>query len=117
MFPRRIAIIEVVARIERSVPQKLEHTSMQLICSGFRHHIRIAGRAMPNLRLHDARVRLHLLNGINVEVRKRGPAHLRIGSIKPIHREHSRDAALPVHRKLLGKIGSAVRVGHGARCQ
>ena len=69
---------------------------------------------MPDLRRHDSGIGLHFLDGIHVEVGKRGAAHFRVGGVEAVQGENSGGAALSVDRELLGKVGGSISVGHGA---
>ena len=108
----RISIVEIVPRIERSVTLELEHAAVDLSHAKFRDHVRVTRSAVSDLGCHHARVRLHFLNRIHVEVGKRRPTHLRISRIETIGRKHGRHAALSIDRKLLREIRRAIRIRH-----
>jgi len=68
---------------------------------------------MPDLGRHYSGVRLHLLNGIDVEVGKCRSPHLRIGGIEAVHGEDGGHAPLAVYRKLLSEVRGPIGIGHG----
>jgi len=80
-------------------------------------HVGETCRAVPDFRGQHARTRLHFLNGIDVEIGKRGAAQFRIAGVGCVHGKDRGHAALAIHGELLGKIGRAVRVGHSSRRQ
>ena len=53
-------------------------------------------------------------NGVDVEVGEGGASHFGVAGVGVVHREGGLDAALAVDGKLLGEVGGAVGVGHGA---
>ena len=69
---------------------------------------------MPDFRRHHSGAGLHSLNRIDIEIGKRRAALFRIARVCAIRGENGGYAALPVDRKLLGEIGGAIGVGHGA---
>ena len=82
-----------------------------------RDHVGETCCPVPDLGRHHTGIGLHFLNCIDVEIGKRRAAHLGIGGVEAIRGENRGHAALPVHRKLLREICSAVGVGHRSRRQ
>ena len=69
---------------------------------------------MADFGRHDPGTGLHFLNGIDVEIGEGGAAEFRVGGVGAVDGEDGGDAALAVDGELLGEIGGAVGVGHGA---
>src|SRR5262249_27388010 len=67
-----------------------------------------------DFRGHDAGVRLHFLDGVDVEIGESGTAHFRIGGVGAVEGEDGSSATLAVDRKLLREICRTVGVGHGS---
>src|SRR5882762_9294614 len=108
-------MIEEVSCVQRRVTQKLNRAAVNEIRPRLRHHIRKTRCPVPDLRRHHARTRLHFLNRIHVEIRKRRPAQLRIARVPSVDREHRGRTTLSIRSELLRKIRRAIRVGHRTR--
>ena len=105
----RIFVVEIVARIKRSIAQKLKHASMNLIDSRFRDHIRKTRAPCPN----SAGIRSRTRNFLN-------RIHVKVGSVAPPisgsvvstpSTANTVVAPRSIHRKLLRKIRGAVGIG------
>src|SRR5437588_3358953 len=69
---------------------------------------------MPNFSGQHSGIRLDFLDGIHVKIREGRASHLGISRIEAIYCEDSRYSALPIDRKLLGEVSSAVGISHRA---
>jgi hypothetical protein len=105
-------VIEIIASIERGVPDELKHAPMQFVRARLGDDICETRRTVTDFRGHHAGIGLHFLNRVDVEIGKRCSTHLRIRCVEAIHRENRCGAALTIHGKLLGEVGSAIGVGH-----
>ena len=110
-------VVEVIARVERSVAEELEQAAMDRIRSRLGHHVGETCGPVTDFGQHHAGTRLHFLDGIDIEGRERSATHFRIGGVGSVHGKDRGHAALTVDGKLLREIRSSVGVGHGARRQ
>ena len=69
---------------------------------------------MADLGWHHARARLHLVDGIHIEIGKRSATHFRIGGVGAVERKDRRGPPLSIDRELLSEIRRPVCVCHGA---
>ncbi len=90
---------------------------MHLVGPGLGDDVGEARGSVPHLCRDHSRTGLHFLDGVHIEIGKSGAAHFRIGGVEPVQGKHGSGAALSIDRELLGEIGGAIGVGHGARCQ
>ena len=107
-------IVEVIPRIERRIPQKLKYRPVKSRLPRAGHDVCEPRRAPPNLRRHPPGTGLELLDRIDVEIRERAAAHLRIADVRAVHGEYRLHATLPIDRELLCEVGRPVCVGHRA---
>ena len=106
--------VKEVAGIKCRVAHKFKYRSMNLVGAGFGDDVGEPGGAVADLCRHHAGTRLDLLNRVHIEVRESRSAHLRVRSVDAVRGKNRGRAALAVHGKLLGEIGGAIGVGHGA---
>ena len=107
-------VVEIIARVEGGVAQELEDRAVKAAAAGAGNDVGEAGCAAADLGGHPAGDGLDLLDGVDVEVGEGRAAHLGIAGVGAVHGEGGLDAALAVDGELLGEVGGAVGVGHGA---
>ena len=107
-------VVEVVAGVEGGVADKLEDRSVESAGAGAGDDIGEPSSAAADFGGHPAGAGCDGFDGIHVEVGEGGAAHLRIGDVGAVHCKGSLDATLAVDGELLGEVGGAVGVGHGA---
>ena len=107
-------VIKKIGGIKGGVAGKFKETAMDLVSAGLGDHVGETGRAVSDLRRYHSRTRLHFLDGVHVEVGEGGASDFRIGGVESIQGEYGGGAALAIDGKLLGEVGGAVGVGHGA---
>ena len=110
----RRGVVKKITSVERGVADEFKDAAVNLSGAGFGDDVAETGSAMADFRGHDAGAGLNFLNGINVEIGKGGATQFRVGGVGAIHGEDGGDAALTIDGKLLGEIGGAIGVGHGA---
>ena len=110
-------MIEKIPRIKRRIAHKFKRAAMHEIRALFGHHVGVTGGSLADLRRHHAGTGLHFMDRVHVEIGKRGPAQFGVRGGGSVHREHGRDAALPVGGKLLREVRRAIGVRHRARRQ
>src|SRR6266850_3248044 len=107
-------VVKKIPRVEGRIADKFEEAAVDLIAAGFRNHVRESGGAVTRVRRHHARVGLHFLDGVDVEVGKGSAAKLGVRGVRSIDGKDGGGATLAVDGELLREIGSAVGVRHGA---
>ncbi len=110
-------VVEIIARVERSVAEELEQAAMDGIRSRLRDHVSETRGPVTDLGQHHAGTGLHFLDGIDIEGGEGSATHFRIGGVGSVHGKDRGHAALTVDGKLLREICSSVGVGHGPRRQ
>ncbi len=107
-------VVEKIAGVEGGVAQEFESRTVNRVGAGAGDDIGETCGAAADFGGHPTGAGANFLHGIHVEVGEGGAADFGIAAIGAVHGEDGGRATLAVHGELLGKVGGAVGVGHGA---
>ncbi len=107
-------VVKIVAGVKGGVADKLEEGPVKSAGSGAGDDVGKPGSAAADVCGHPSGTGIDSLDRVDVEVGEGGPAHLWIADVGAVHRKCGLNAALAVDGELLGKVGGAVGVRHGA---